>query len=206
MNHEAMVRAAVKEYNADLVTKGWVAIAMGVLTSLLVYAFIMLVCFLFFCLSAAPWYLVGTAIFGVFFGVSWWSCARGVDPLEGVTPADEDDLGAMKLAALAMGLPMSPRHTVAGAAGLMMHGPASIIEGRALLASMLPMDEPTIGGAAKVLGELLAPSRGDLAMGIEAINPKVLAFVLVRTGLAKADRKGGTSVVATMKAREGSRV
>jgi hypothetical protein len=201
MNHEGLVREAVREYNADFATKGWVAIAMGVLTSLLVYAFILVVCFFFFCLSAAPWYLVGTVIFGIFFGVSWWSCTRGVDPIDGVRPVDEDDLGAMKVATLVTGLPMSPRHTIAGAAGLVMHGPASIIEGRSMLASLLPTDDATIRGAAEVLAGLLE----DKTVSIEAINPKMLAFLLVRTGLARPDRKGSTSLVATMKAREGGR-
>ena len=197
-----MVREAVREYNADFATKGWVAIAMGVLTSLLVYAFVLMICFFFFCLSAAPWYLVGTVIFGIFFGVSWWSCSRGVDPIEGVRPVDEDDLGAMKLATFVTGVPMSPRHTVAGAAGLVMHGPASIIEGRSMLASLLPTDDATMRGAAGVLAGLLE----DKTIAVEAIDPKMLAFLLVRTGLAKPDRKGSTSLVATMKAREGGRV
>ncbi len=201
MNHEGLVREAVREYNADFATKGWVAIAMGVLTSLLVYAFILVVCFFFFCLSAAPWYLVGTVIFGIFFGVSWWSCTRGVDPIDGVRPVDEDDLGAMKVATLVTGLPMSPRHTIAGAAGLVMHGPASIIEGRSMLASLLPTDDATIRGAAEVLAGLLE----EKTVSIEAINPKMLAFLLVRTGLARPDRKGSTSLVATIKAREGGR-
>jgi len=202
MNHEGLVREAVREYNADLATKGWVAIAMGVLTSLLVYVIVLVICFFFFCLSAAPWYLVGTVIFGIFFGVSWWSCSRGVDAIEGVTPVVEDDLGAMKLATLVTGLPLSPLHTVAGAAGLVMHGPASILEGRSMLASLLPADEATIKGAAAVLASLLE----DKTIVVEAINPKMLAFLLVRTGLARPDRKGSTSLVATIKAREGGRV
>lgn len=202
MKHETVVRAAVREYNADLATKGWVAIAMGVLTSLLIYVFILMICFFFFCLSSTSWWVVGTVLFGIFFGVSWWSCTRGIDPLEGVTPADEDDLGAIKLATLATGIPISPRHTVAGFAGLIMHGPASIIEGRGMLASMLPADDATIQGAAAVLARLI----DDQTIAVDAIKPPMLAFLLVRTGLAKADRKGGTSLVATIKARESDRV
>lgn len=192
------VRAAIREYNADFRTRAWVAIAMGVLTSLLVYAFIMIVCFFFFCLSAAPWYLVGTAIFAVFFAGGWWSYRRGGDPIAGVTPPDEDDLGAIKLATAPTGVPMSPRHTVAGAAGLIMHGPASIIEGREMLQSCLPEGDEVIEAAAGVLRRLV-----DGPVPLAEIEPKSAALVLVRTGLAKPAGRGPvTALAATVKGRE----
>lgn len=198
MSPNDAVRKAVREYNADFTTRAWVAIAMGILTSLLVYAFIMIICFFFFCLSAAPWYLVGTAIFGVFFAVAWRAHRRGADPIEGIAPPDQDDLGAIKLATALTGVPVSPRHTVAGAAGLVMHGPASIIEGREMLRSCVPDDDATIGAAAAVLVRLL-----DANVPLAEIEPKAVALLLVRTGLAKPAGRGVvTALAATVKGRE----
>jgi hypothetical protein len=193
MNLEATVRAAVREYNADFRTRAWVAVGMGVLTSLLVYAFILMVCFFFFCLSSTPWYLVGTGVFILFFGLSWWSCLRGADPIGSVTPPDEDDLGAIKLATAATGIPFSPRHAAAGFAGVIMHGPASIIDGREMLRSQLPESPEVVGAAAKAFGDLLEGQ----TMPVASVKPAA-ALVLLRTGLAKPAGRGRGAVVEAL--------
>lgn len=201
MSLDELVRTSVREYNAELSMQAWVAAATGVLWSVVVYAFILVVCFFFFCLSAAPWYLVGTGIFAIFFAVSWWSCKRGDDPGESLTPVGDQDATGIALAYLVTGLPMSPRHTVAGAADLLMYGPANMIEARSMLKNRLPTDASTLRSAAAVLGRLLE----GRAVMFEDIEPKAAAMVLVRVGLAKPDRSGSTlGLVVTVKARESS--
>jgi hypothetical protein len=197
MKHEQAVRAAVKEYNTEFATKGWVAISMGVLSSLGIYVFMLMACWVFFGGGFVPWYVLATLIFAIFFGVSWWTCSRGVDPSDGLRPMDEDDLGAVKVAHLATGTLMSPRHASAGAAGIVMHGAASILEGRSMLASKLPEDEST----ARAAGELLARLAGEQSVPVIQVKPPAAALVLVRTGLAKVDR-AGTALLATVKGRE----
>lgn len=200
MQARQAVAEALRDHNTDLATRAYVAIAMGVLTSLLVYVFILVICFFFFCLSAAPWYLVGTVIFAVFYAVAWRACKRGVDPIDGIAPVDEDDFGAIKLATLATGFPLSPRHTVAGFAGIIMHGPASIIEGRDLLTTRLPDDEAAITAAANLLVTLLDDPVNPKGRPIDQVQDKNAALALARIGLAKLDRRA--VLQATMKARD----
>jgi hypothetical protein len=200
MSPERVVQAAVKEYNADFTTRAWVAIAMGVLTSLGVYALILGISFAFFCLRTSWWFVIGTAIFGTFFGVSWWACSRGAqDPSDGIRPVDNDDAGAMALAWGVTGFALSPRHTVAGFAGVLMHGPASIIEGRSMLAARLPADGTTRGAAATLLMAMNGPNgKAKPGSGVG-----IAALVLVRTGLAKPQsRTEPGTLVPTIKARE----
>lgn len=197
MKHEQAVRAAVREYNTEFATKGWVAISMGVLSSLVIYGFILMACWTFFGRGFVPWYVLATGIFVLFFAVSWWTCSRGVDPGDGLRPMDEDDLGAVKVAHLATGTLMSPRHASAGAAGIVMHGAASIIEGRSMLQSVLPSDEATVRAGAEVLNRLAAGQ----SIAVKDVKLPAAGLVLLRTGLAKTDRTG-SALVATVKGKE----
>lgn len=182
MNVEQSIRAAIREYNADLSLRSWIALGMGFLTSMLVLGVLMLVCFSM--LYRGPWLWVALGLFGVFMLASLWSVRRGYEPEVDVGPLSNSDLGLAAIAFASTGFIGSPRHTIAGFAGILMHGPACLLESLSLRRAMLPAGGQIVSEAARMLERM--PGDGGLTPRPEDGNVAA-ALVLVKLRLLRLD-------------------
>ena len=89
----------------------------------------------------------------------------------------------------------SPRHATAGAAMLLIGGPASIITGYAVYRSRHPVDQETLSTASEILKQSVH------GMDPHKIKDKKAAILLRRLGLVTAKDVGGIRLVATEKGK-----
>lgn len=191
--------SAIAEHNRDVNARAFAAALMGVLTSLGLFIFIALAYFVFF-FGRGRWMPVAAGTFILFFLIGLWSARRGVDPLKDVDPFSEDDLGAVKVAALGTGMITSPRHAIAGAASVVIHGPHCLVEAVRIRRTRIKPDSAMAESAADLLERLVATP----SVPVASLEPKQAGALLVRLGLAKVEQPSGQplSVRITGKGRD----
>ncbi len=143
-----VVEAAVREHNAELAMRGRIAIAMGLLACLGVYAAILMLTFMLFGLGSPMWFWMATVAAAVFIEAGWWSASRGEDPLRDLRPPTACDHAHRAVSMVAVGVPVS-RYAMTGLSAVLIHGPASMREGFGLLAARVtgPSIQPTLAPA-----------------------------------------------------------
>lgn len=201
MAPQSVVTAALTEHNRDFATRAFAAAFMGAATALAIYAFILIACaILLFTLGFSGWFWIATAVFALFMLVGAWSCRRGVEPLVTVGPLTDVDIGAAVTTYMTTGMIASPRHTVAGAADLVMHGPRSLLESVGLWRSRIRARPADTAAAAALLTRLARSNR----LPARELERDLAAPLLIRLGLARFDQAtvGGSLLVPTVKAVE----
>jgi MFS family permease len=177
MPAERAIRDAIKEYNSDLLVRAWVALGMGIATSLAVLGLILLTSFWMLFFVTRWWLGFGVAAFLVFMVASVWAVRRGYEPEQEAGDISTVDVSMAILTFAATGMVTSPRHAVAGFAGIVMHGPACLLESLHLRRALLRSDDQTVRDAAMLLER--APGGG--AVSIDArTGPLPAALVLVK--------------------------
>lgn len=129
-------------------------------------------------LSLQAWQF-GLLVAAVFVAVATWSAWRNVNPLAGLQPMSEKELMTM-LVSEAAGLGcLSPRHASAGAAVVLMGGPASLLRAVATRTARIRRGHALMEDAASLL---VASEESCLARRVRQLNAAVL---LRRLGLIK---------------------
>ncbi|MBX9735456.1 MAG: hypothetical protein K2X32_00895 [Phycisphaerales bacterium] len=198
MATESQLLSVIKDHESDALRRSWMAITIGVITLAFIFAFTYIVCLIFARSLGISTLLLASMIFGVFLVVAWVSALRGVEPGRGRIDTVEEQVGMYKIGYLATGLPINPKNFAEGSATLMMHGPASIVEGWRLRRDRIPTDSRTLQAATSAMQSMLLGS----AIAIDSIKPPTASLLLLRTGLAKFERKGSLNLIASIKARE----
>lgn len=193
---------AVREYNAELTMRMWVALGMGTLVTLGVFGFLYMITWLmmrrFAGSDLAPLAALGITL--VFLVFSIVSALRNEDVLRGLKPLSDTQL-AVIAASQAMGgvFITSPRHAVAGFASILTHGPVCVFEGFACKRARLPKDSPSLRACAGVL------VRMDHPLAVEEIQPPIAGvqlhrLLLIKTGPIGSD--GTAPFVRSIKGEE----
>lgn len=201
MPSASIVQSALADHNRDYTTRAFAAAFMGAATALAIYAFILITCWvLSFTLRFDHWFWIATGIFTLFMLVGAWSSRRGIEPLVNVGPLTDVDIGAAVATYAATGMIASPRHTVAGAADLIMHGPRSLLESIGLWRSRISASPGDVAAATSVLARLV--KAGRLRAG--ELEPGMAVPLLIRFGFARFEQLvgGGTFLVPTVKGVE----
>lgn len=201
MPSASIVQSALADHNRDYTTRAFAAAFMGAVTALAIYAFILITCWvLSFTLGFAHWFWIATGIFTLFMLVGAWSSRRGIEPLVNVGPLTDVDIGAAVATYAATGMIASPRHTVAGAADLIMHGPRSLLESIGLWRSRISASPGDVAAATAVLARLV--KAGRLRAG--ELEPGMAVPLLIRFGFARFEQlvAGGTFLMPTVKGVE----
>jgi hypothetical protein len=149
----AGIRDAIAKQNEASRIRAWVALLIGLLCCLAVLIVTIMVCFMIG-FTGRWWLHIAVGIFAIFMIVSLIAMRAGVDPELDAGPITASDLTIAQWMRAIGGVHVIPRHTIAGFAGLIMHGPALLIEAAAISRHRsIPGD-----------GETLASRRRDPAL------------------------------------------
>jgi hypothetical protein len=141
-------------------------------------------------LNLHPWQF-GALLSGLFFVVATWSAWRRVDPLADLKPMTKQQLLLTMISQASPGvLYFSPRHATAGAALILLGGPANVIEAFGIWAHRLRADSSLIEDAAL----LLAFCEAELPA--EEVREPRAALLLRRLGLIKVVPRGDSAALA----------
>jgi hypothetical protein len=190
------LHSLVRERNREIAIDATIKVLLGVLFSLLVFGFVFWGTWLvgFFVGSSwniRPWQL-GLLVASLFFVVALWSAWRHVNPLAGLKPlSDEQLLLTIVSQATADVVYFSPRHALAGAALLLIGGPANIVEAVGIWAYRIRADGPLVDEAAR----LLTLCEGGCPP--ERVREPAAALILRRLALIKVV-PSGDDVVLTL--------
>ena len=137
-----------------------------------------------------PWQL-GAIVSGLFFVVACWSAWRRVDPLAGLEPLTDAQMLAMLIGrATGAFMAFSPRHAIAGAALVLLGGPASVFQALGIWAHRLRADAGLIQQAAKLLVQCKAEPP------VEQVRDVSAAILLRRLALVKIIPREKSAVLA----------
>jgi hypothetical protein len=150
------LRRCIKLRNRELGIDAAIKAGLGVLFSLVTFG-----CVFWFSwvigfaiagyLGMRPWHLAlgVTALFAM---AATWSAWHRVNPLAGLQPLTDQELILTLISQAIPGvLYFSPRHAVAGAALLLLGGPANVVSALGIWAHRLRADDRLLGEAASVL-------------------------------------------------------
>lgn len=203
-----MVRRRNRELAVDAALKAGLGIVFSGLTFGVVFWFGWVAGFFFGrYLNLHAWQL-GAIVAGTFFVVAAWSAWRRVDPLAGLEPlTDGQRLAALVGQASGAFVYFSPRHATAGAAIVLLGGPANVFEAFGLWAHRIRADAALFEQAAR----LLAMCQAELPA--EEVRVLDAAFLLGRLALIKVIPRGesvaltltdkGVAVLSKKKRRSG---
>jgi hypothetical protein len=186
-----LVRRRNRELAFDAALKAGLGIVFSVLTFGTLFWFGWVVGFFVgHSLGTYPWQL-GSLVAGVFFVVATWSAWRHVDPLAGLEPLTDGQM-LLTLIGQATGAftYFSPRHATAGAALMLLGGPANVIEAFGIWAHRHRADAELIEQAAR----LLVLCREELP--VDEVRIPAAAFLLRRLALIKVLPRGDSAVIA----------
>jgi hypothetical protein len=176
----AGIRDAIAKQNEASRIRAWVALLIGLLCCLAVLIVTIMVCFMIG-FTGRWWLHIAVGIFAIFMIVSLIAMRAGVDPELDAGPITASDLTIAQWMRAIGGVHVIPRHTIAGFAGLIMHGPALLIEAAALFRSLVRTDQPVCDAAADLLRSLATSPYLTMAK----LSPPDAAILLCRIGLAK---------------------
>jgi hypothetical protein len=133
----------------------------------------------------------GAILTGLFFVVATWSAWRRVDPLAGLKPLTDQQM-LLTLIGQATGafVYFSPRRATAGAAIVLIGGPANVFEAFGIWAHRIRADAELIDQAAR----LLALCQAELPA--EEVRAPAAAFLLRRLALIKIVLRGDSAALA----------
>ena len=145
----------VRRRNRELLGDAALKAALGVGFSLLTFGFIYWGGWLFGFfvargLGLAGWQF-GLLAAALFFVAATFSAWRRVDPLADLQPLTDEQWLAMAVGQVVGVVVFSPRHAVAGAAIVLIGGPAGMIEAFGIWAHRLRADRPLLTEAARLL-------------------------------------------------------
>jgi hypothetical protein len=146
----------IRAHNREVRFEALLKASLGVIFSLVTFGFVFWVGWVagfFFAnyigLDAAQFALFLTLMFLI---VATWSAWRRVDPLAGLEPLSEQQLFLMVAApAITGGVYFSPRHATAGAALVMIGGPAAVFQALGVWTHRIRADEELIQDATRLL-------------------------------------------------------
>lgn len=149
------IKRAAAARNRELATEAAIAGAMGLLFTVITFAGVFWIswifCFFTFSYTYATRVALGvTALFAI---VSFWSAWRRVDPNEPLGPMTDADVAREDLAGaftLASGVPILTRRGTAGAAMLLISGPANLFDAWELWRHRLPNNSILMDRAANL--------------------------------------------------------
>jgi hypothetical protein len=186
------LRDMVGGYNRELAAEALGKALLGVVVSFFVFGFV------FWCgwfvgfavadsLNLEAWQF-GALLSGLFLVVATWSAWRRVDPLAAVQPLSDRQLLLTLISQASPGLLyFSPRHATAGAAVVLIGGPANVFQALGIWASRIRADGPLLEEASR----LVAACNGNCP--IEEVREPVAALLLRRLGLIKVIPNGDSS-------------
>lgn len=178
------IQQAVAARNRELAIEAVIEAALGVLFCALVFggvyviAWFALMFMISFDASRASQYALGlTAIYAT---VATFSAWRRVDPLANVRRLSDVEESLMMMGPmLPYGIGMQPRHATAGAAVVLIGGPANLLEAWATWRHRLPSSGRVIESAAEVL------QQAAHEVQVQQVADPLAAQVLHRLGLIK---------------------
>jgi hypothetical protein len=128
---------------------------------------------------------------GLFLVVAAWSAWQRVDPLAGLEGFSDEQLMLTLISHASPGiLYFSPRHATAGAALLLIGGPANLFEGLGVWRWRFRVDGSLIEEASR----LLATCKADYP--VEEVENPAAALLLRRLALIKVSPSGGSSILS----------
>lgn len=132
----------------------------------------------------------GAIVTGLFFVVATWSAWRRVDPLAGLAPLSDRQLLLTMISQVSGEfLYFSPRHATAGAAIVLLGGPAGVFEALGTWAHRIRADSTLIEEAAR----LLALCQAELPA--KEVREPAAAFLLRRLALIKVVPHGDSAAL-----------
>jgi hypothetical protein len=178
------LREMVSGYNRDVRLEVLFKSLLGLGFSVLVFGFVFWLAWftgLFFTASLHlhAWQFA-ILVAGLFLIVATWSAWKQVDPLAGLQPlTDQQRLLTLISQATPGVVYFSPRHATAGAAAVLLAGPANILEALGIWVWRLRLDPMLLEEAARLLNACNANYR------IEEIREPEAALLLKRLALVK---------------------
>ncbi len=143
---------AVRRRNRELAFDAALKAGLGIVFSLVAFGMLFWFGWVvgFFVNRSYAWQL-GVVVAGVFFVTASLSAWRRVDPLADLAPLGDAEMVAMLIGRASGFMVFSPRHALAGAALVLLGGPAGVFEALGIWAHRLRADDELIRKAAKVL-------------------------------------------------------
>lgn len=173
----------VRQTNRKFASDALLCLVLGIIFSLLTFGLVFWIGWYAAIFSVRnigiPSWQVGIIFAGLFFIVAVWSAWRRVNPLADLQPLSEKQQ-MHRLVSMAVGLTyFSPRHVLAGAAMVLIGGPANVFQALGIWMHRLRHDDPIISEATSLLmsSEPLCP--------IEEIREIESAVLLKRLALIK---------------------
>jgi hypothetical protein len=184
----------VHRYNRELAGEALLKALLGVVFSILVFGFV------FWFGWAVGWFVArplgleawhcGALLSGLFLVVATWSAWRRVNPLAGLEPLSDEQRMLTLLSQVTPGLlSFSPRHATAGAAVVLIGGPANVFEGLGIWASRIRADEPLIAEASRLL------TACSTNYPVEEMREPAAALLLRRLALIKVIPSGDSAAL-----------
>jgi hypothetical protein len=186
-----MVNQRNRELAADAMWKAVLGIAFAAVTfGVLFWMSWFVGIFVAHYLSLRAWQF-GAILTGLFLFVTTWSAWRRVDPLAGLKPLTDAQM-LLTLIGQATGafVYFSPRHATAGAAIVLIGGPANVFEAFGIWAHRIRADAALLEQAAR----LLAMCQAELSA--EEVREPAAAFLLRRLALIKVLPRGDSAMLA----------
>lgn len=173
------VQARNRELAMDAALKAALGFAFSAITFGILFWFGWVLGFMFGrLLHLDPWQF-GVIFSGVFCVAAVWSAWQRVNPLADLEPPS-DRFQMLRIIAHAAGsVYFSPRYATAGAALVLIGGPASLIETLGIWAHRIRVDTPLVESAARLL------ERCEPPLPVEELNDLHAAFLLKRLALLK---------------------
>lgn len=140
-------------------------------------------------LNLRPWQF-GAILTGLFFVVATWSAWRRVDPLAGLKPLSDRQLLLTLISQASPGLLyFSPRHATAGAAMILLGGPANVIEAFGIWAHRIRVEGSLIEDASRLLASC------ETEFPAEQVREPAAALLLRRLSLVKVVPSGESAAL-----------
>jgi hypothetical protein len=185
----------VRRHNREVGSDAALKASLGIVFSLITYGFLfwfgwVVGFFMAGSLNLHPWQFA--AIFaGIFLIVATWSAWVRVNPLAGLEPlSDQQRLLTLISLASPNIVYFSPRHATAGAAVVLLGGPAAVIEAIGIWAHRIRTKGALMEDAACLLGSC------QTAFPVEQIRHPAAALVLRRLHLIKVVPHGNSAALA----------
>jgi hypothetical protein len=185
----------VRRRNRELALEAVLKASLGIVFSLVIYGLLFWMgWFVGFFVSGyvnlRPWQF-GAVLAGLFLVVATWSAWRRVDPLAGLKPLSNRQLVLTLVSQASPGiLYFSPRHATAGAAMILLGGPANVIEAFGMWAHRIRVEGSLIEDASRLLASC------ETGLPAEQVREPTAALLLRRLRLITVVPRGDSSALA----------
>lgn len=194
MSTGEQIRRLVAERNQDLSLEAAVEVGLGLLFSAIVFGAVfwttwLIFFFIFFSTQRAT--VIGAIVAGVFAAVSTISAWRRVNPFADVAPltgAEELQEHVALGFGYVTGFPVVTRRSLAGAAAVLIGGPANLFEAWATWRHRLPAGDRLLHEAATIFQD------ADRGLDLRSVRDPGALNVLHRLGLIRTEVTGRNTV------------